>query len=202
MHLQVIQEPGAKNLEPLRTATSNAVGRALALGPADKAAFKAGLKGNYYNPSPALVDAREHASLMTQLLWLAEKFTEINTSAIPAGGEMKAPDGTLTAGLAKFAPPVVQCLLCENSVSLRISAGYENTRLQANVPILPLSVTAYLSKVKENAPDAALHIAFEANWKPAPQGDPVVFARILNRDFKIAEWGGDVDIVAEFYTNA
>lgn len=155
-----------------------------------------------------------------QLAYLSENFTEVicDIEMIELFDINAVPEFESRADL----PRVVHTLLnSETRVRARARQTKTSSELSmffAPLPVFPLLVTQLKNKVlqtlkalagdlteyTQNRNEPAFSLLYETEWMLVPQTDPILLVSLVDpstserRFFKLAQWGGDVDLLNEF----
>lgn len=147
----------------------------------------------------------EQIKLLVQAEQLAEKFRAVKPpmeSFIPRVLNTQL-ENARSRSLSRF-PVIPQVIITKLRPGLdRIFIDVGKDEYSAPIPLMPATVLELASRAKEAAPDCEFHLIFMPSWKKEPQKDPVLLARIPGTDewFLIGEWGGDLDVIKEFWVS-
>lgn len=97
-------------------------------------------------------------------------------------------------------PPTVVMVRLNDKVD-SITCRINSETFTAPIPFIPPAVQGIAAKVKEDCPSVVFHVIFQPQWKLDPDADPILLAEVGGEFFKLAEWGGDKDILSEFVLN-
>jgi len=113
-----------------------------------------------------------------------------------AGGE-----NATTSQKLSSKPQVVMVALSGKTKSVTCTTG--GSDYKANIPQIPLGPLELAKRVKEQAPDAIFHLAFEPSWEKQPQADPVLLAQLNQSEnpdkeywLNVASWDSDADLIS------